>query len=144
MVKSASIVKVTLLFSACFVSILLAGTFALIRGVLSPRGFGVAISVLCIVAVVILSVVWSRIARKAEAETTLNSSDTIDESTRKRRMRAVRFYQGWIALLVVCFLYGLTKAGTAPVAPLAVGLVMNALWIFASIQAIKKLRNSVQ
>jgi len=142
--KPVSIVKVTLLFSACFTGILLAGTFALVRGALSPRGFGMALSVLCIVAVVVLSIVWSRMARKAEAEGDLKRSDTTDESIRKRRMRAIRFYQGWIALLVVCLLYGLSKAGTAPVAPLAVGIAMNVLWIFACVQAIKKLQRSLK
>ena len=142
--KPASIVKVTLLFSACFVGILLAGTWTLISGLMSPRTFGIALAVLCVLSVAVLSVVWSRMAKKAEAEDALSPSPTLDDSTGRGRLRVIRFYQGWVALLVVCLLYGISKARTVPVAPLAAGIVMNVLFIFACVQTIKKLQNTLK
>jgi ABC-type branched-subunit amino acid transport system permease subunit len=143
-VKPTSIVKVTLPFSACFLGVLLAGTWALIRGLMSPRAFGIALAILCVLSVAVLSIVWSRIARKAEAKDALSPSPSLGESTRRGRLRVIRVYQGWIALLVVCLLYGISKAGTVPVAPLAVGIVMNVLLIFACVQTIKKLQDTLK
>jgi hypothetical protein len=138
-----SILKLTLLFSACFICVLSAATYALIGGVLSPRGFGVALTLLCVGGVGVLWVALSKQSRKAVAEDTVTASVALDESTRKRRLRVIRFYQGWIALLIICLIYALSKVGTMPRAPLAVGVVMNLLFIFGCVQTIKRLRKTL-
>jgi hypothetical protein len=131
------IVRLTLLFSACFLCFLSAAMYALVSGFLSPRGFGVAGTLLCVGGVVVLWIALSTHSSKAAAEDVVGTSD---ETIRKRQIRTIRFYQGWIALLVFCLIFGLSKAGTVPIAPLAVGVVMNLLMIFGCVQSIKRLR----
>ena len=98
---------------------------------------------LCVGGVVVLWIALSKQSRKAKAEDAVAASIALDETTRKRRLRVNRFYQGWIALLVVCLIYALSKAGIVPIAPLAVGVVMNLLFIFGCVQTIKRLRRTM-
>jgi hypothetical protein len=80
---------------------------------------------------------------KATAEDAVAATVALDESTRKRRLRVIRFYQDWISFLIICLIYALSKAGTVPKAPLAVGVVMNLLFVFGCVQTIKRLRRTL-
>lgn len=62
--KVTAIAKAILLFSVCFVCALWAATYALTRGSLSPRDFGIALSLLCLGGIVVLWIVLSRLAKK--------------------------------------------------------------------------------
>lgn len=142
--RQNSILKATLLFSAGFICALLGVVLAFSKGFVSPRWLGIVLLLLCIGGVIALFAVSRRFATAEVFNAAPVASNTTDPTVRKRRLFLIRFYQAWIVLLVVCLVSALGKAGSVPIAPLAVGVVVNLSIVAACLLMVKRLQRSLR
>jgi hypothetical protein len=106
-----SVAKLMLAFSACLLCAVLIAVLALNNGVLSPRGLGIILALLCLGGIFIFTIAFQRMARKnaAEGSETRTSERTIMLSVLewiKQHRIGVLVLSLW---LVACF--WLTRGG---------------------------------
>jgi hypothetical protein len=143
-VEGASMVKTLmrrlLPLSACSVGAMVLLALGFSRGLLSPRGLGVAIltlgAALGIWAVLII--------KKSAKEFTVPPGPlgaSIDAVTRKRRLLGIRVGKMAIVVLVLLLIFGLRQGG--PLLPLVVGAVVNLCIMAAVVQVVIRLQRSL-
>ena len=135
-----SIAKLMLTFSACFLCAAVLGAVGLNKGLLSPRGLGIFLAVLCLSSLVFLVVKFRRLAREHRAQ------DLTADFTRERRVFLIRMYKGWIAVLALCLVGGIVKETSVhpiPWGPMLVGITMNLLTTWTLVLAIRKLQRGL-
>lgn len=135
--------------SVCTVGvvILLAREFA--HGLLSPRGLGIALLIVCIGiglwAVLIMRKTGAELIleRKRAAQSLEGPAVTaIDLLRSKQRMFFIRLYKGVIALLVVALVTGLSKAKYFPWWATLVAVALNLGMTASFIWALRRLQKS--
>lgn len=134
-----TIVKLTLLFSACFVSVALLLVHECI--VRSSRGFGVALALWCVGGSFVFVFGLFRYGRKQTAQSLeATPAAPLDPATRKQRVFAIQVWKLIIALLVLGLVSGLSKARDFPVwetlVLVATNLAMTAslIWVVVRLQ----------
>ena len=132
------VMKRLLLLQVCSiaVTVLLAREFS--HGVLSPRGLGIALLMVCIA----IGVGFVLIKRSAK-ELTIPSGQSespVDDVTRKRLIWRLRAAKTMIVLMGVGLVFGFTQVRNGLLFPLLVGLVMNLLITAKSVQTVVRLK----
>jgi hypothetical protein len=126
--------------SVCSVGAMVLLALGFSRGLLSPRGLGVAFLTLgvalCIWAVLII--------KKSAREFTVPlgpSGVSIDAVTRKRRLMGIRVGKIAIVVLALLLIVGLFQGG--PLIPLLVGAIVNLCIMAAVIRVVVRLQKSL-
>lgn len=138
------IAKFMLPFTACFTSVLLLVTFAAVSGLLSPRELGIAVISVCAIGFVVLWVAFVKIRTKEAATQILDAPPVVlDVARRKRITRSIRFCKAWIALFVLCLIFGLAQSKGAPLGPVMIGVTMNLLWTTGLVLRVRQLKRTL-
>jgi len=143
MMALKSVLKITVIFSACFLGASLLITLAFIRGFLSPRALGIALLLLVLTE----AALFVRIVRKVDNRSRLQPDPhCTDDAERKRRLLYIR-----LGKLVILFLFlflllinGLFKLRDGPLMPLLVGIAINILATFAVARTVMRLQSSLK
>lgn len=123
--------------SACSVGAMVLLALAFSRGLLPPRGLGIAILALGVAAGI-----WAvLIVKKSAKEFKGPSGLSIDAVTRKRRLLGIRVGKIAIVVLALLLIFGLLQGG--PLFPLLVGAIVNLCIMGAVIQVVVRLQRSL-
>jgi hypothetical protein len=140
-----TIVKLSLLFSVCFVCVALLLVREHIVGTLSPRGFAAALALLglasCLVVVFGLFMLGRKRAAQSQEATAVVP---LDPATRKQRIFFIRVWKGMIALLVLGLVTGLDRARGFPVWETLVVVAMNLAMTASLIWVVVRLQRSLR
>jgi hypothetical protein len=135
-----TLMKRLLPLSACSVGAMVLLAWGFGRGLLSPRGLGIAILTLGVVASI-----WAVIIFKKSAKASKVRSDaselSIDAATRKRRLLGIRVGKIAIVVLALFLVFGLLQGG--PFLPLLVGAIANICMMAAIIRIVVRLQRSL-
>ena len=133
-----------LLFAACFISALLFATYAVVSGLLSPREFGIALTLVCAIGFGVLWVAFVKLRTK-EAAAQISDAPPIvlDVAKRKRITRTIGFYKVGIAFFVLCLVVTLAESGDAPLVPVMIGVTMNLLWTAGLVLRVRQLQRTL-
>ena len=141
MLEQKSVLKITLIFSACFLgpSLLIALAFA--AGFLSLRALGIALLLL----VGGEAALFLRMVRKAAKVSRIQlDPGSIDDAERRRRLLHIRLGKMVILFLLLLLINGLLKLRDGPLVPLLVGIAMNILATFAIARTVMRLQSSLK
>jgi archaellum biogenesis protein FlaJ (TadC family) len=138
------IAKFMLLFTACFISVLLFATYAVVSGLLSPREFGIALTSVCAIGFVVLWVAFVKLRTKEAAAQISDAPPVVlDVATRKRLTRSIRIHKAIIAFFVLCLAGALAESRGAPLVPVMVGVTMNLLWTAGLVLRVRQLQRTL-
>jgi hypothetical protein len=141
MMDLKSVLKITVIFSACFLGASLLITLAFIRGFLSPRALGIALLLLVLTE----AALFVRIVRKVANRSRLQPDPhCTDDAERKRRLLYIRLGKLVILFLFLLLINGLFKLRDGPLMPLLVGIAINILAIFAVARTVMRLQSSLK
>jgi uncharacterized membrane protein len=140
-----TVIKITLLYSACF----LTGVFLLVYGrsqrFLSYHGFGIALAIWCMVGFLVFVFGVLLLSRKFAApprETTTVSP--LDPVTRKQRMFFIKLWKLMIALSILGLVTGLSRAREmnlwVTLGSVAINLAITASLIWAVVRLQRSLK----
>ncbi len=139
-----TIVKLTLLFSACFMGVMLLLAHEFSVHSLSPRGLGIALALLSVGGVLIFALLLLVFVRKrAVPSLDITAALPLDPATRKQRIFFIRFCKGWIALLVLCLVVGLGRATRSTLGPTLVDVFMNLATTFALVWVVVRMQKTL-
>jgi hypothetical protein len=133
-----AVFKKLLLLQVCLLGALSLMVMALIRGLLSPREFGIiGIVTLFIAFFVSFSLIRNKLAKQVT-----EPPIALDDDARKRILRGIWMRKVWICVLAVLLPFGIAN-GVADRAwlPTFVGVGMNLLLMYGSAQQIRRLRD---
>jgi hypothetical protein len=133
-----TVMKRLLLFSACSVGVMTLLTVAFSRGLLSPRGLGIALLTLCIAIGSAAVLIIKKPAK--EFAVSPGPHGTIDAVTRKRLLWRLRMAKTRIVIMGIALVLGLTQIRDFPVLALLVGLALNLLITAQSVQTVMRLK----
>jgi hypothetical protein len=134
-----SLVKRLLLLSACSAGVMILFALGSSRGILSPRGLGIALAILCI-AIAIGTVLIIKKSAKELRVTPGPPGSSTDAVTRNRLLWRLRMAKTTIVIMGVALVAGLTQIKNSPILPLLVGLIMNLLITAKSVQTVVRLK----
>jgi len=140
--KKENLVLSTLLFSACFVAVLLLVAHEFAAGSISARGLAVAIIVLFVVCLLFLFLPHGRFrTTSVESSMRVPSGAPVDTSTREKRLRTIRKLRIAVVFLAVALMTGLLQH--APPWALMVGAGINLCMMAVVIRALVRLQKSL-
>lgn len=114
-----------------------------VYGVLSARLW--AFATLACFAIVLLWVSVRRFAAKENRPSRSERESPLDELTRKRLLRSIRFEKVWIAALAVCLPVGIVNGMEQHLYwPLAIGIGINLSLMYVAIGRIKRLKSRLE
>ena len=125
-----TVVKLTLVFSACFMSVVLVLVHEFITKSLSPRGLGIAMILLIIASGLGIIVAFGLI--RSSNKVNVNSSETaqpsiLSQRAQRRGVNAIRAAKILVVILLLGLLNGLRLIGRVPPWALLVGVTINLL-----------------
>ncbi len=126
--------------SACFVVAMVLLALGFSRGLLSPRGLGIAILTLG-VAVGIWAVLIMRKSAKELKVPPGPPGASIDAVTRKRRLLGIRIGKVAIVVLLLLLIFGLLRGG--PLLSLLAGAIVNLCIMAVIIQMVIRLQRNL-
>jgi hypothetical protein len=126
--------------SSCSVGAMVLLALAFSRGLLSPRGLGIAILALGVAAGIWAVLIVKKSAKEFK-EPSGPSGLSIDAVTRKRRLLGIRVGKIAIVVLALLLIFGLLQGG--PLLPLLVGAIVNLCIMGAVIQVVVRLQRSL-
>jgi hypothetical protein len=131
-----AVFKKLLLLQLCLWGALSLVVVALIRGLLSPREFGIIGIVTFIAFFVSFGLIRNKLAKQIT-----EPPIALDDDTRKRILRGIWMMKAWIGILVLSLPIGVAN-GVANRAwlPTSVGVAMNLLLTYVALQEIKRRR----
>jgi hypothetical protein len=138
-----AITKLMVLFSACFMSVLLVAVYANVNGSLSPRGLGILLALVCVAGFFGFWAALTKIGRKTGSTQILNDKRLDEAAIRKKLVRDIRFCRFGIAFLVLCLVIALAEAKDGPILPLSIGIVMNLLFTTSLVSRLRQLKKAL-
>jgi archaellum biogenesis protein FlaJ (TadC family) len=135
------VMRFTVIFSGCFLGASLLITLAFIRGLLSPRGLGIALLVLVLTEAALFVRMVRRVASRSRLH---HDPHSADDAERKRRLLYIRLGKLALLLLFLLLINGLFKLRDGPLMPLLVGIAMNVLVTFAVARTVMRLQSSLK
>jgi hypothetical protein len=130
-----------LLLSVCSVGTMVLLALGFSRGLLSPRGLGVAILIL-VFAIAICSALIVKKSAKASKGLSASSGLSIDTDTRRRRLLGIRVGKIAIIILALLLVFRLLQGG--PPLLLVASAVINLSIMAAVIQVVVRLQRSLR
>ena len=133
----------TLLFSACFVGMVLLLVHE--QRPLSPRWFALTLAICCVgssVAFVFGLFIYGR--KRAAQSPEGRAGAALDPATLKQRMFFIRLWKVMIALLVLGLVSGLSKARDFPVWATGVGVALNLGLTASLVRAVLRLQRTLK
>ncbi len=135
-----TVVKLTLLYLACFVGALLLLIHEFIVRSLSPR-FVLPLFLLAAYGLTVVFVHVTFRRNQTGQSLAVPVEGPIDPATRKRRTFAIRAGEIWILLLVFALIVGLTRAKTFPLWETLAAVSINVLLTAALVLTVVRLKN---
>jgi hypothetical protein len=118
-------------------------TCAFLLGWLTPRGAAIVYILWCLFAVAALTMILNRNLKEKRAIEVL-SDNRIDAPARQEIKRRIRHYTIIIIVLPFILLYGLYETRGGPLLPRVTGAVVNLLFTFAFVLALRAERRKLK
>jgi hypothetical protein len=132
----SAVLKLTLLFSACFSAVALTLRYEFAVGGISSRGLAVGLACLFVTSFVLIAI----FLRSRSTRESVFGHEDADSGSGGAKPIAILVSKTAVALLIVLFLNGVWHIREKPLIPRLVGLGANLFVTFAVVGAVRKLQ----